>query len=367
VLIRQNAPVFGASGLETPQPGDWQLNVAVRTLRSDDHYRQDEYQAERDELGTYVINRQNLLDITVGYQATRRVSLAVGVPIVNSSWAVPTPIAPPGPRQEQNGRGLGDISLTGRYIVFDPGRHTRSNVIVGTGVKFPTGNTAYEDSYAFINGQNPGPKAVDQSIQPGDGGWGLLVDGQAFTTVKRTVLFVSGNYLANPRNTNDTPSIIVGLGVGGAPANANRRLNSVPDQYFLRAGMQVPVAKTGLTASLAWRMEGLKRYDLFGRSDGFRRPGYELFIEPGIQYSRGPSVFSVYVPIGYYRNRLPDPYTGALGDATFPDYVVLAGYSYRFSRKRWDPLAPIVPPTSSTPTEKSTTTSAPPAGVSGCL
>ena len=30
------------------------------------------------------------------------------------------------------------------------------------------------------------------------------------------------------------------------------------------------------------------------------------------------------------RNRRPNPYTGNPGDATFPDYIVLAGYSYRF-------------------------------------
>jgi peroxiredoxin len=36
------------------------------------------------------------------------------------------------------------------------------------------------------------------------------------------------------------------------------------------------------------------------------------------------------VPIGYYRNRFPNPYTGNRGDATFPKYIVLASYGYRF-------------------------------------
>src|SRR5882672_5693677 len=51
---------------------------------------------------------------------------------------------------------------------------------------------------------------------------------------------------------------------------------------------------------------------------------------PGIVYTRGRSSYSVNVPIGLLRNRLPNPYTGNAGDATFPDYVVVAGYSYRF-------------------------------------
>ena len=35
----------------------------------------------------------------------------------------------------------------------------------------------------------------------------------------------------------------------------------------------------------------------------------------------------------YYRNRFPNPYTGSAGDATFPNYIVLASYGYRFGKK----------------------------------
>jgi hypothetical protein len=36
------------------------------------------------------------------------------------------------------------------------------------------------------------------------------------------------------------------------------------------------------------------------------------------------------VPIGFYRNREPNPYSGREGDATFPDYILLTGLSFRF-------------------------------------
>ncbi|HEV2853693.1 MAG TPA: hypothetical protein VHC97_12895 [Thermoanaerobaculia bacterium] len=36
------------------------------------------------------------------------------------------------------------------------------------------------------------------------------------------------------------------------------------------------------------------------------------------------------VPIGFYRNRRPNPYSDREGDATFPDFIVLTGVSYRF-------------------------------------
>ena len=124
---------------------------------------------------------------------------------------------------------------------------------------------------------------MDQSVQPGDGGWGVMVEGQAFWRVKRTFLFASGSYLVNPKETNDTPSIIAILGL---PTNtgqfAGLSVNSVPDQYLARAGGTVHVWK-GFSATLAWRVEGLKSYDLFGQSFGWRRPGTEMFIEPGVR------------------------------------------------------------------------------------
>jgi hypothetical protein len=35
------------------------------------------------------------------------------------------------------------------------------------------------------------------------------------------------------------------------------------------------------------------------------------------------------LPISFYVNRKPDPYTGIEGDATFPKVVFLAGYQFR--------------------------------------
>src|SRR5262249_11369131 len=150
--------------------------------------------------------------------------------------------------------------------------------------------------------------------------------------VKRMVVFGSGSYLINPRNTNGTPSLTVArLAPGATPAasNYNKLVNSVPDQFLARIGASIGVGH-GIAGSVAWRTEGMPRYDLIGRSDGFRRPGLEMFIEPGITYSMGRSSWSVSVPIGFYRNRKPDPYTGLLGDATFPRAIVLASYSMRF-------------------------------------
>ena len=199
----------------------------------------------------------------------------------------------------------------------------------------PTGNAGYKDSYPDRNGQNNQPRYVDQSVQPGDGGWGTMLEISGFKVVPHAQLFGSANYLANPRDRNETTSGSVNRLPPGVPAtgNANRFYNSVPDQYMVRLGAATPIGRTGLAAMVAWRAEGLPRYDLVGGSHGFRRPGVEMFIEPGVSYAKGSQVYSFQMPIGYYRNRFPDPYTGAAGDATFPNYIFLASVGYRFGSK----------------------------------
>ncbi|HWM92008.1 MAG TPA: transporter [Thermoanaerobaculia bacterium] len=329
MLIRQTAPVFGAASRLVPAKGEWHLSLSYRDLDSNTHYSGTEHQRIRERQRTFVINTQQALDIGLSYTATERLSFSLGVPLVKASWAVPTPIAPvPGPREKQEASGLGDISLTGRYWVFAP--ESRHNISLGLGVKAPTGEYDVTQEYANIDGTNRAVKAVDQSVQLGDGGWGILFDLQAFKQYSKATLFASGTYLSNPRDTNGTPSILVGLGVANqAFAQEGILVNSVPDQFLVRMGAVVPIGKTGLGASLAYRIEGLPRYDLIGDSHGWRRPGHEMFIEPGIAYSNGRSTWSLNVPIGFYRNREPNPYSGREGDATFPDYILLTGVSWR--------------------------------------
>jgi hypothetical protein len=308
VLIRQTAPVFGADSRLVPEKGEWQVSLSYRDLESNEHYSGSERQHQRDTLGTYVINTQQALDIGVGYTVSDRLSFSLGIPVIKASWAVPTPIGPtPGPRAKQEASGLGDISLTGRYWAFAP--ESRHNVALGLGIKAPTGDYNVTQRYPNIDGTNNAVKAVDQSVQPGDGGWGILFDVQAFRQFSKATLFASGTYLANPRDTNGTPSIIVGLGLGSNPTFSGEGLlvNSVPDQVVARQSL-----------------------DAIGDSHGWRRPGFEMFVEPGIAFSKGASTWSLNVPIGFYRNREPNPYSGREGDATFPDYILLTGISYRF-------------------------------------
>lgn len=366
MLIRNNAPVFGADSTPYRQPGEWQVSVSSRNLVSNDHYNGTAEQHERQERLNYITNKQNLIDVGVSRVLTKRLSVSVGVPFVYSAWAFRDPSSPlPGPRIEnpQWGRGLGDITVTSRAWVFKPDSHPDWNVAAGAGLKLPTGNSEYQDTFLNVQGAlagiqgNPVPgfvakeelQYVDQSVQPGDGGWGVIMDALAFWRVERVFLFASGSYLANPHDTNDTPSILAILGVptGENSPNAGLGVNSIPDQYLARAGGTVHVWK-GFSASLAWRMEGLRRYDLFGDSHGWRRPGTAMFVEPGVSYSQGPHTISFNVPLGYYYNRHPNPYTGRPGDATFPRHIFLTSYSFKLGKRSARPVTD-QPPIPATP------------------
>jgi hypothetical protein len=327
--------VFGSSNPYS-EPGDTQLNVSTRNLKSTDHYSGTVEQIQRQTLQTYVVNMQHAVDLTVSRTFTSRFSMSVGVPFLAASWGIPSPTAPtPGPRATQDAHGLGDISVSGRYWVLPTNTFKSGNISVGLGVKMPTGNSGSKDRYADRNGNDIQLRYVDQSVQPGDGGWGAMFEIAAFKRIPRAILFGSANYLANPRDKNITTSGSINrLPAGATPTgNPDRFFNSVPDQYMARLGAAVPLRRTGFAGSLAWRVEGLPRYDLIGGSHGFRRPGVEMFLEPGISYAKGSQVYSFQMPIGYYRNRFPDPYTGAAGDATFPKYIFLASYGYRFGSK----------------------------------
>jgi hypothetical protein len=340
VLIREAAPVIGSSSSTYLRPGEWQLDVSYRDSTATRHYSLDVEQTQREILGTYVRNTQKQTVFNLNHSLTERFSFGITVPIVVATWGIPRPLTPvPGERATEHGQGLGDISAMGRMWLLDTQTHRSRNFSIGLGFKAPTGNGNQYDVYNDNNGVNPTSKPIDQSIEPGDGGWGAQVELQGFTRIGRAFVFGSANYLLNPKDVNDAPS-------GRAAGQYQRDFNSVPDQYVVRAGVGAPVWRN-IGASVAYRVEGVPRYDAIGRSDGFRRPGQERYIEPGVTFTTGRSTLQFNIPIGVYRYRGPDPYTGANGDATFPDWVALGSFSYRFGsvKHKAMPASPVLPGT----------------------
>lgn len=73
--------------------------------------------------------------------------------------------------------------------------------------------------------------------------------------------------------------------------------------------------------------------DAIGDSDGFRRPGYSIYIDPGLSLSKKKWLFTLSAPVAVYRNRLrsladerwtEDTGIYRHGDAAFADFIILA-------------------------------------------
>ena len=181
---RLNTPGYGALGGGYPLAGDLSGAIGWRYQKSDRHYVGSEYQGRRDELGNQVINHTNMIDLSLRYQWTRRVELAVGVPYFASTRSQTLNTTPDLTRYQTAARGIGDVMVATRRWIFDPDTHPGRNLQLGAGVQIPTGVDNAQDTFQTLSGTTitPAIRNVDQSIQPGEGGWGLLGDATAFTS-----------------------------------------------------------------------------------------------------------------------------------------------------------------------------------------
>ena len=80
-------------------------------------------------------------------------------------------------------------------------------------------------------------------------------------------------------------------------------------------------------------MDGIPLKDLVGGSSGFRRPGYSLYLDPGVIVTRGRSTWSLNVPLRVhqdFRRSLVDIEKGSAGGGDLARYLLLIGYSINF-------------------------------------
>lgn len=326
-------PGLGVQGTGYPDAGTWTASFGWRYQKSDRHFVGSEYQAERDHEGSQVINSVNLADLSIGYQATKRVHLSLGIPYFmgTRSQALRNSQREIIERYQTQARGIGDVVFTARRWMFDPDTHPGGNLQLGIGVKLPTGANNVTDTFRTFSAGTIGSvvRTVDQSIQPGDGGFGILAD---FNTFKGGLaggnlsVYASGAYLSNPQGTSKVLTYRSGAG---------ERYMSIADQYLLRAGASVPIPKSrNMSFSAGVRIEGVPVRDLLGPDDHFRRPGVAVSIEPTINIPiNGKHNVTFSVPFAVYRNRFRsvwDEVRDGHGDAAFADYLVMGGYTRRF-------------------------------------
>jgi len=338
-LLAQGCVAIRSTGgyctMQHTDDSKWMLTVNNRYFKSFRHFVGKEEQEQRQKLGTEVVNHQYALDLALTRQINERWSVLLDMPVVANSRSSLYEHKNVG-RYSTHSFGVGDMRLAVFSWIIDPKKHSKGNIQAGLGIKLPTGNYNYMDYFKLTDSTHVlGP--VDQSIQPGDGGTGLTLELNSFYRLSHVISFY-GNfyYLSNPREQNG-----VSTARGSAPTRGQilegSEVMSVPDQYMARAGITARANIVDFSAGL--RIEAIPVYDLIGGSNGFRRPGRILTVEPGANVTLGKVNVYAFVPVALVRNRtqsVPDKITTELtgiykhGDAAFADYVVSIGASFRF-------------------------------------
>ena len=329
--------MLGVQGESFSEKGHWQVSFGGRYQKSFRPFVGTEEQTGREDDASQVINRIYLWDLSAKYNLTDRTDLSVSVPYLSAtrSMAIRNAQRVVIARYLNQSHGIGDIAIGSHTWLLDPKKGSAWNVSLGASLKLPTGQDNVVDTrQALSNGQivNAAVQTVDQSIQPGDGGFGVILDMQAFQLFanRKAAAYLGATYLINPEGTN---------GVQTYRGRASEAEMSIADQYLLRAGVsaQIPGVK-GLAGMLGIRWEGVPARDFIGSSEGFRRPGYAVSIEPGLTYTHKSTSVYLAVPFAIRRDRVqsvPDqedstPTSQVNGDAAFADWLVLAGISQKF-------------------------------------
>jgi hypothetical protein len=310
--------------------GQIQFTAGYRYLHSYKHFVGTAEQKHRVEEGTQVINTAHSFDFGLSYALSGRLSLAVNLPYNDNArsslyehYGNSAEANPGHNRFYTYSSGIGDLRVSATYWMLDPAKSMKGNFALGIGIKAPTANPNAQDNFHRLDKNKKEYiqyKTVDQSMQLGDGSWGANVEIQGYHSLfNNASLYYNGFYLFSPRNINPLTNF------------------SVPDQFAGRLGLNYSLLpKQGIAVSLGGRVEGLPAIDLIGKSEGSRRPGYIVSVEPGVFWLTGHHTFALNVPVAVHRNRIKswpdrqDPLGLRHGDAAFADYLLSATYSYRF-------------------------------------
>ncbi|UXX80718.1 transporter [Reichenbachiella carrageenanivorans] len=333
----------GLSNTFGTSKGEAFISTSFRYFKSFRHFRGNHEEIERIENGTEVINKSYFLDLSLTYGITNRLYATAILPFThhNRSSMYEHGGNPPnglGERHETTARGLSDLRLGMGYWLIDPSKGKSFNYAIGVGIKLPTGNYDYKDTFynQGVNKNETNYAVVDQSIQPGDGGTGITLDVQGYHVLsEKFVLSTNLFYLINPKETN------------GILTRSKTSEFSCPDQFAIRMGSFYNTSLHGFSMYAGGRVEGVPSTDLVGGSAGYRRPGYAISIEPGIAYSKNNIAINASIPFAVARNRVQSyqdkqisSTTGVYknGDAAFADYLVNITLTYRIGKKHGDDM-----------------------------
>ena len=299
------------------------ITTGYRVYNSFRHYIGTVYQVQRQTQHSAVVNHVNLFELDLNYQLTPRLSLIASVPGMEA-----TRHGQSSPLNVYRSGGIGDVTVGVQSWIFRPPTENHGNVNISAQLKLPTGINDAKGYKINSNGTTT-LEPFDESVQPGDGTWGFSLATEAYhPVIWKTSAYFTGSWLFSPQDTTGVLTFRPAPGEG---------VVSATDQYLWRGGFSRPVTGVhlvrGLALSIGGRMEGVPVRDALGKSDGFRRPGYVISIEPGMMYERSRYTFYASGPWAMERNRktsVTDIANHTHGDAAFADYTVIAGLSRSF-------------------------------------
>lgn len=336
--VRFTSPSLGAQSGTALNAGEWQLGFVYRNLHANRFYVGHAFRPDLAPGGGMPVRiNVNTVELNLSYAPTSRVSLNLGIPVATGRES-----RAQGDHQMHtlSAAGLGDMSLVLTSWLLSPEDHAHSNLSLGVGVKAPTGQADKLGPFVTAAGTTQ-QRTIDPSAQLGDGGWGMIFQTGAFRQIgHHASLYAAGTYLASPRAHN-AGTWVFGPAYGGLTVPI-----AVPDEYSAHGGLTYAAwAAKGLTLSLGGRIDGVPLRDLIGGGDdSFRRPGYVVYVEPGLSLTRSRSAVSpawsswtLSVPIAVDQNResnLIETAHGQRGGGDFARFLVFLGYSRRFFASR---------------------------------
>lgn len=317
--LRFTSPNLGGQVTSFLRPHEWQVGVGLRRVATHRFYvgsTEDETKAPG---GQPLRIHLNSLNLSAAYGLSERTSLTLAVPMSSSSSSN---FHPDGARHTTSATGIGDISVTAGYWLAQPTQHPFSNAQVSLGLKAPTGSVHQTDE-AFAPDGSASQQPVTQTVQPGDGGFAIQLQVQAFQRIAPRLSFYQvGFYSASLKEHTD---------VIDPPAAVEW---AVPDVYTGRLGLAwTALPASGLSFSLGGRIDGTTSADIFGGHDDYqRKAGYTMYVDPGLSWVTGVNQFTLSVPVRVRHNYLPMTLSNGnvrLSGGGVNDFVIYFDFSRR--------------------------------------
>ncbi|MFI5154804.1 MAG: hypothetical protein ACHQEM_01375 [Chitinophagales bacterium] len=209
--------------------------------------------------------------------------------------------------------GLGDMRLTVYKWLFKPTLSQRANVQIGLGLKLPTGNYQADDFFYRNHDSTKILAPVSPPVQLGDGTMGITTSIGTFYTFNK-VFSINGSffYMFNPQNVNGVSTTEGNIPTPQQIASTGT-VTSATDQFAFSVGLNALL--NHWLFSVSFSGGGVPVNDVFGRSDGARKAGINLSLDPGVLYNFG--TFSLYanVPILFHHHVALDNVSAGQGSS----------------------------------------------------